>query len=311
MIQNAVNNVVSQGATYLSSAGNEADSGYESQFRPVTATVGSLGAGTYMNFNPNGGTQTEIGINVYSGTGVTFQFDQPFYTTNGVVTNVEFDVLDQAGNVVASGNANNVAMQQPIQMDPDLPVGVYNVAIKVDSGPNPGHVVFYAQGDNGFAVDHTFGSAGGTYYPSTFGHSAQAETISVGAVPFWGTPAYPHTPATDTNEPYSAFGPSLIVFTPTGTPLPAPQLLLKPDISSVDAVNTSFFIPGEQLDTTQGEQCRHSRPTRPINGQPATTFVRRSQYRDEINRPPSMGAWHRTTSSGPPRPRPTWRRSSP
>jgi large repetitive protein len=270
VIQQAADNVVSKGATYLSSAGNSADSGYESQFRPVQATVGSLGSGTYMNFDPTGNTQTtEIGINVYdAGTGLVMQFDQPFYTTNGVVSNVEIDVLDQAGNVVAQGNQNNVAVQQPVQITAGLPVGQYNVVIKVDSGPAPNHVVFYATGDGGFSVDTKFGSAGGTYYPSTHGHNAGAETISTGAVPFWATPNIPHTPTLDVNEPYSSFGPVLTVFNPDGTPLPVPQLLLKPDVSATDANNTSFFGPGQILDTTQ--------PLFPANppfpGDPVTSF---------------------------------------
>ena len=272
IIQQAVNNIVASGGTYLASAGNQADSGYESQFRSVTTTVGSLGSGTYMNFDPSGSTTSaQLGINVYTpDTGIVLQFDQPFYTTSGVTSNVEIDILNAAGTVVAQGNANNVAMQQPTQITGRLPAGLYTVAIKVDSGPAPGHVVFYATGDGGFSVDTKYGAAGGTYYPSTTGHNSGAQTISVGAVPFWGTPNYVHTPAAgnpaNTNEPFSSTGPVLKVFAPDGTPLAAPSLLLKPDLSSADGNNTSFF--GQNVNTTQVVFPAYP----PYPGDPATTF---------------------------------------
>jgi hypothetical protein len=268
IIQQSVNTVVAQGATYLSSAGNQSDSGYESQFRPVSTTVGSLGAGTYMNFDPTGATTTtQLGINVYTpGTGIVLQFDQPFYTTNGVTSNVEIDVLDQSGNVVQQANMNNVAVQQPTQITGGLAVGLYTVVIKVDSGPNPGHVVFYATGDGGFSVDTKFGSAGGTYYPSTHGHNAGPTTISVGAAPYWSTPYYTHTPTLNNNEPFSSTGPVLTLFNGDGTPT-TPTLQLKPDLTSTDGNNTSFF--GFNVNTTQ--------PSYPANppypGDAVTTFA--------------------------------------
>ena len=268
IIQQAVNGVVASGATYLSSAGNEADSGYESQFRAVSTTVGTLGAGTYMNFDPTGATVSPmLGINVYGAGALQFQFDQPYFTSNGVTSNVEIIVLDAAGNIVQQANNNNVASQMPEQFTGNLAPGLYNVVIKVDSGPNPGHVVFREFGTGGFSVDHKFGSAGGTFYPSTGGHNAGATTISVGAVPFWATPAYVHTPALNTNEPFSSFGPVLTVFNPDGSALASPALLLKPDISATDANNTSFFSAGSIFDTTQSIPANP-----PFPGSPVTTF---------------------------------------
>jgi hypothetical protein len=269
IIQQSINNVVAGGAVYLSSAGNESDSGYQSQFRPVSATVGALGAGTYMNFDPTGATTTtQIGINEYSPGGIVLQFDQPFYTTNGVTSIVELDVLDQSGNLVAQANSNNVAMQSPTQITGTLPVGLYNVVIKVDSGPAPNHIVFYATGDSGFSVDSKFGAAGGTFYPSITGHSSGAETISVGAVPFWGTPGFVHTPAIDTSESFSSTGPSLKVFNPDGSPMAAPVLLNKPDLSAPDGNNTTFFGPGQFANTTAVT----FPATPPFPGDPVTTF---------------------------------------
>ena len=252
IVQQAINTVVAEGGSYVSAAGNEADSGYESTFRGVSATIPAIGAGTYQNFDPTGASQTtELGINVYNPSTIDFQYDQPFYTTNGVVSNVEIDILDANGNLVSQANANNIAMQTPFQQTATLQPGQYFVAIKVDSGPNPGHIFFTENGDGGFSVDTKFGGAGPTYYASTGGHNAGADTIGVGAVPFWATPSYTHTPSADVNEPFSSFGPRILEFAPNGTPLPAQQVIDQPEVSGTDANNTSFFIPGENLDTTQ------------------------------------------------------------
>ena len=274
IIQQAINTVVAGGATYLSSAGNESDAGYESPFRGVTATVSTLGSGTYQNFDPSGATQTtQLGINVYTpNTAIGLQYDQPFYTANGVTSNVELDILNAAGTVVQQVNTtNNVAQQLPYQVSNPLPVGLYTIAVKVDSGPSPGHIFFLASGDGGFSVDTKFGSAGATYYPSTTGHNSGAETISVGAVPFWSTPSYAHTPSLDTNEPFSSTGPVYKEFAGDGTALPVPQLLLKPDLSATDANNTSFFAPGEFLDTSNANTLFPANP--PYPGDLPTTFA--------------------------------------
>ncbi len=269
IIQQAVDQVTSQGVVYVSAAGNAADSGYQSQFRGVNATVAGLGAGRYMNFDATGATQTTmLPIGVYASSHPTFEFDQPNYTAAGVTSEVDFYVLDQAGNIVSQGVSNNVATQSPIQLlDRLVPTGLYNVVIKVASGPDPGHVVFAEVGDGGFAVSHKFGSAGGTNYPTTFGHAAGAATIGVGAVPFFGTTPF-ESRTTITNEPFSSFGPVLSLFNPDGSPKP-PEVLLKPDLSAPDFGNTSFFIPGQILDSTQ--PLSQANPTLP--GDPATTFA--------------------------------------
>ena len=274
-IQQAVNTYVANGGTYVSASGNAADSGYQSQFRPVSATVPGVGTGTFMNFDPSGATQaTTITISVYSPTSPEFQFDQPVVpgSSTSIQSQVNFYVLDANNNVVGSGTANNVATQSPIQYLIDsagnlvtLPVGTYKVAIQVVSGPNPGHVVFFEPGDGGFNVDHQYGTAGGTFYPTAYGHAAGASTISVGAVPWFN--AAPYTvPATGVhNEDFSDFGPYLQVYNSLGAPLAAPTTLLKPDISAPDGGNTSFF--GQVMDTTNPPNPGH--PSFP--GQPATT----------------------------------------
>jgi hypothetical protein len=272
LIQQGVDAVVKQGVAYFSAAGNTSpDEGYLSNFRATTATVGSLGAGTYMNFNPGGGVLTQLPITVTNATGTNpaellFQFDQPFATqqpsgsTAKVTSEVDFYVLDSAGNTVASGNTNNVATQTPEQVVPLSSNGSYTVVIKVVSGPNPGHVEFLNFNENtDVKVSTQFGAAGNTSYPDTYGHSAQANTIGVAAMPWWASAPYLGQSPLQ-NEPFSSPGPALVTMNPDGSPLSAPQVIQNPSITAPDGGNTSFFPPGGTIDT--------SNP--PFPGEPAT-----------------------------------------
>ena len=271
-ISDRINGLVQNNSTvYLSSAGNSADGGYLSTFRGINATVGSLGAGRYMNFDPSNATQTPtLGLLVGSPSYVSLQFDQP---VGNITSNIQLSLLDASGNVVAQSLTNPLADQSPFLTLTDttgapiiVPAGSYQVAVKVLSGADPGHIFMYGfAGD--VAFDKKFGSAGGTYYPTTYGHNAGANTISVGAVPFWGTPPY-QSPSTIVNEPYSSFGPNIRIYNVDGTIRSSP-LLLKPDLSATDANNTSFFIPGATFDTsTQQIQQYLSYP-----GNAPTTFL--------------------------------------
>ena len=66
--------------SYFSAAQNNGpDNGYLLTFRAASGTVPGIGSGTFMNFNPNGGTNFELPIttNGYGAT-IDFQYDQPF-----------------------------------------------------------------------------------------------------------------------------------------------------------------------------------------------------------------------------------------
>ncbi len=265
--QIGINTVTARGIEFTSAAGNAADSGYLSQFRGVNGTVPTIGAGRFMNFDPTGATQTTLlPIEVYQSTTPTFQFDQPIVAGgNGVTSQMNFYVLDQNNAIVSQGISNTVAAGLPLQIvDRTITPGKYNVVIQLVSGPDPGHVQFMEPGDGGFNVSHQFGTAGGTSYPSVLGHAGGGTTISVGAVPYFNTPAYGFT-GTLHNEDFSSFGTELSLFNPDGSPK-TPQVLLKPDISAPDGGNTSFF--GQILDTTNPFP---GHP--PFTGQPPTTIA--------------------------------------
>jgi large repetitive protein len=270
LISQAIDNVTSKGATYLSAAGNEGpDSGYLSAFRAATGTVQGVGTGTFQNFSPSGAANMLLPITTgINNANLIFEFDQPFQTqepagSTGVVTSqVNIYIINSSGTVVASGTNNNVAMQEPWDTVTIPTAGSYSVAIQVVSGPNPGHVEFVGFNDTNGAlnVSTQYGSAGGTSYPSTYGHSAATDTIGVGATPWWAPAPYLNqTPLA--SEPFSSSGPSITVFNVNGVPLSTPTINQSPGVTAPDGGNTSFFDAGTTLDT--------SNP--PLPGQPASS----------------------------------------
>jgi hypothetical protein len=80
---------------------------------------------------------------------------------------------------------------------------------------------------------------------TSWGHAAGKDTISVAAVDYRDAPPFSANPIIP-NQGFSSFGPQRHVFDTDGNPLPEIETLLKPDISGIDNVNTSFF--GEDTD---------------------------------------------------------------
>ena len=268
-VAQAINTVTAAGTTYFSMAFNDGpDSGYLSTFRGASGTVGGT-TGTWMNFDPNGGTSLTLPITTsIANTTISFEFDQPYKTqepagsTATVSSVMYFYVLDSSGNVVTSGTTNTVAAQAPFQIVQIPNAGTYTVAVQLVSGPAPGHIEFSGFNDTNqaLAVSQTYGSAGGTYYPTVWGHNATASAITVGATPWWAPAPYiAQNPLL--NEPYSGSGPNIIVFNPDGTALSSPQTTLAPTLTAPDGGNTSFFDPGTTLNTAAP----------PIPGQPASS----------------------------------------
>ena len=271
-IAQAVDSVVAQGDTYFSAAGNSDSSGYESQFRPVTATIPGINTGmnTFQNFNPNGGTPvTALPITVTNATnGIAFQYDDPYYGT--VSHDARIYLLDAAGNVVAADTTNHLQTNTPFSFL-QVPVtaanpsgmiqpGNYQVVIQLFAnapvnGPvvsSIGHVYFYDPSGPNITINKAlFGNAGQTFYPTTNGHPTSPSAIGVGAVPFWDSGEFG---SINVNEPYSSDGPVVQVYAPDGTRLASPSILLKPDVSGPDGNNTTFFIPGQFIDTSMSAQ---------------------------------------------------------
>ncbi|MGH7179627.1 MAG: fibronectin type III domain-containing protein, partial [Tepidisphaeraceae bacterium] len=76
---------------------------------------------------------------------------------------------------------------------------------------------------------------------SILGHNAGEDTISVGAIPFFGAPPFVSDTTTIVSETFSGAGPVTHVFNADGSRRSSNLALNKPDLSSIDGTNTSFF----------------------------------------------------------------------
>ncbi|MGP0069534.1 MAG: S8 family serine peptidase, partial [Isosphaeraceae bacterium] len=276
VISQAIETANASGVSYFSAAGNDGPAnGYLSAFRGVTASPTGLPSGTYMNFSPNGGSSVEIPITTtIPNASLTFNYDQPFETqeptgSTGLVTsNVDVYIVDASTGAVVIGaaqNNNNVSIQEPWQFVTIPDAGSYYLAVQVVSGPNPGHIEFASFNDTNTAltVSQEFGSSGSTSYPSSYGHKTIPDTIGVAAVPWW-SPA-PYLGANPlASEPYSSCGPALFDLSPTGTATAA-TTVDNPTITAPDGGNTSFFSPGNVINTSAVPPFVPGEPSTPTN----------------------------------------------
>ena len=186
-IEQAVTSVVASGVTYTSAAGNSGDAGYMGPFRGVTDNPNGSGSGLFMNFNTGAGAaQTLVTMTVAQPSVFSLQWDNPFFTTSGVTSNVVLDLFQNGQEVLGpTGNNNAVALQQPLQLF-DLPVGTYQLAIQVTTTATPTEIRFQQVANGAIAFGFTASNTGaGVSFPTSFGHNATPTAVGTGATPFW------------------------------------------------------------------------------------------------------------------------------
>jgi hypothetical protein len=241
VVSQAITQVVNAGVSYFSSAANSGFAGFERAGDYHQFGDGSV----YVDFDPSASTfDTAMTITTTAASTVIFQWSNPW---NGVVGNVSADMdiyfLDSTGTfVVAAGTDDNFATGQPVELVP-LAAGTYQVRIQLfASTPGvPLPALYKFTGRLGTLTTEYTGLRS-----ATFGHNAGINTVSVGAVPFFSAP--PYSSATPIhNETFSSAGPVNYVFNPDGTLKGSIQTLNKPDLSSIDGTNTTFFVPGGDI----------------------------------------------------------------
>jgi subtilisin family serine protease len=115
--------------------------------------------------------------------------------------------------------------------------GTFDIVIRLASGAPPGRIKYVNLGSNNFGPATI---APATHSPTISPHAGSANAMTVAAAPYYR----PRLP-----EPFTSLGPATILFTPSGTPLGSPQVRPKPDITAIDGTNTSFFFPGNDLES--------------------------------------------------------------
>ncbi len=234
VIAQAVNDVVNfNGVSYFSAAGNDAANSYQND-SPTFAVDPTFGAGNYLDFDPSAGVDTRNSITLFGGESIVLelQWDDPFYTTSGVNTDLDIFIVDQStGQIVASSTSNNIATQTPSELvgiGQSFGFGTYDVIVRLESplSTAPAHIKWVDFGSHFDTFTHDTASS------TVYGHAAAKGAMSVAAAPYFDP----------TNvEYFSSLGGSTILFSPTGAPLGTPDVRSTPGITSIDGSNTSFF----------------------------------------------------------------------
>jgi len=231
VIAQAVDSVVTnRGATYFSSAGNQSDQACEF----VNPLVGD---NKYINFNTPAAVDNvqRIIIPAHGTVQLGLFWDDPFYTTNGVDTDMDLELYgyDSGSNLVriANSSADSIVNRTPWEFlqytNPFSSPLTCEIALLRYAGPNPGRVRWENYGSTINIVEYT-GNKSGTISP----HSAADGAMSVAAVNYF---------AQETSASFTSRGPTRILFSPNGSPLGSVVTRNKPDIAAIQGTDTTFF----------------------------------------------------------------------
>lgn len=238
IIAQAVDDVVTnEGVTYFSSAGNSADKAFESDAinfvadPTLDAQIGYASPFTYYDFDTSTRVDTtqSITLNPNQRLLLSFQWDDPFYTVDGVDTDLDLFLFDSEGNYAASAELNNLGSQVPSEIlffANGNTTETYELAILKYSGPNPGRLKYVNFGDEPVSTEYP------NEAPTIYGHSAAVNAQAVAAVPWFDQ---------DNPEYFTSKGSTTILFESDGTPKASPEVRNTPDIAAIDGTNTTFF----------------------------------------------------------------------
>jgi subtilisin family serine protease len=262
IIAQAVDTVKGMGVPYFSSAGNSHRQSYESRFRagpffadgafPSAPGAPHFFGGTAHDFDSGLGEDVFQRITVPAGTGFTlsFQWDSPFASVcpgcPGSPNDVDIYVFDDPPTTVLAGSASINIGGDAFEVfglfnPPGSGVTAFNIMITQFDGLDP-QLIKYVRFGGGTATIDEFDTQSSTL----FGHANVVGAEAVGAALYGQTPAFGVFPPL--LEPFSSAGLTPILFDTAGNPLAMPQIRLKPEIVAPDGTNTTFFIPGLDLE---------------------------------------------------------------
>lgn len=228
IVADAADQVVAQGVPYFSSAGNNARQSYEAPFRN--------NGGNFHDFDPGGGSSVNQRITVNSSSTLILQWTDPFFSVSGTGAATDLDILifNTSGTLLATFGTNNLG-GDPIE-GVNFPAGTYDIRIGKATGPDPIAVKYVWFGD---ITVNTFA----TNSPSSYGHAVSDGAIAVGASFYFFTPRFGTNPPLLEN--FSSAGGTPIYYLNDGTFIPGGVVRNKPEITSIDGTNTTFFGSGD------------------------------------------------------------------
>ncbi|HET9198760.1 MAG TPA: S8 family serine peptidase [Solirubrobacterales bacterium] len=254
----AVANVVADGVSYLSAAGNDnlfdGSNGIASWEAPAFRdsggcpdTVENLAGlkGTHcMDFDPGVGTDRTFGITVEANELLTvdLQWAEPWF---GVGSDLDAFLLSEAGKLLAGSveeNSGASGTQRPVELvqweNTSTVEKTVRLAVNRFSGASPRLKFILLQNGGGVsATEYEQSSGGDVVGPAIYGHAGAASAIAVAATPFANAAKI---------ERYSSRGPVTHYFGPVEGSAPAavlgsPEVLAKPDLAATDCGATTFF----------------------------------------------------------------------
>jgi subtilisin family serine protease len=248
----AINQVTSEGVTYLTAAGNENifdEGGNEiasweaPAYRDAGSCPAAVASSHCMDFNPGGPTDTTFGIKVEPGETlvVDLQWAEPW---NGVTDDLDAFLLSESGELLAGSQEKNVTgTQTPVEIvgrkNNSSTAKTFRLVINRRLGVANPRLKFITMldGPEFGETEYPESSGGDVVGPTIYGHAGAASAISVAAIPF---------NSTTEPEEYSSRGPVTHYFAPVEGSLPAaplvtPEELAKPDVTATDCGATTFF----------------------------------------------------------------------
>ena len=241
IVAQAVDQVVANGVSFFSAAGNQARQSYESAFDPSGFTQSLFGKlYEFHDFNPGAGTDILQRIIVPAGTTATFSFqwDEPFFSVSGGSGSAsDIDIfLANGGTIIAGSIAPNIG-GDPVEVfsftnDGSFGTNAFNLIVGNAGGPDPGLMKYVEFG--GITIDEY-----DTISPTSFGHPNAAGASSVGAAAYFNTPEFGVTPPRLNS--FSSAGGIDILFDTAGNRLATPESRQNVDIVAPDGVNNTFF----------------------------------------------------------------------
>lgn len=244
IVAQAVDDVVkTRGVSYFSAAGNSARDAYESTNFGATTDSDGLINGLYHDFDPGVGVDTRqlVTLNPFENI-IILQWDDPFYTVNGVDTDLDIYLVEPGtDNVLFTFDFDSIQTQTPIEGSLEVPFTLeenqplqVELMIRLSAGATPGRIKYVSL--TGLTINEF-----DTQSPTTWGHSAAVNSKSVAAVNYYDQ----QNPAS-----FTSAGPVTILFNPDGTRKATPEIRQKPDFAAIQDTDTTFFppFPGNDID---------------------------------------------------------------
>ncbi len=251
VIGQVVEDVSAAGVTYFSSAGNRNQilngknaSSYETlAYRPTACpAVIIAAAGIYPpldchDFDPGAGADPTFGqgINAVSGRSELYVlgWNEPRF---GIATDLDFWVLDAAGNVFDFSDEISTRSQRAFEINEISGVGQLSLVVSRYSGSGTPRFKFISSGNSLTSTEYPMALGTDVIGPSIYGHNASRSGVSVAATPYSNA---------NTVETFSSRGPAtycwggVVGSTPAAPLSPCQNATI--DMDATDGTVTSFF----------------------------------------------------------------------